>query len=399
MSARRELGAVLAATLTTQILVSWSVLALAAMAPVVAESVGLPAIVIGYQIAIVYAVGAGVSLLAGSLVTRFGGARVSQIALAACGAGCLVATFPGAPAIVVASIVIGAAHGMTNPSAAHLLARHTHKGNRGLIFSIKQTGVPLGGIAAGIITPAIAVAFGWQVALIAIAPVAFMALLALALPRATWDADRKPGTSLGIGALRGAGEAWQLPGLRWLCLCAFCFGGVQLCLMTFVVTFAVFDLGMSLVQAGMLLAVIQLSGVIGRVAWGVVADRLQRNGGVLIVIGLISAGAALGFALITPDTPGFVIYALAIAFGASAVGWNGVFVSEIVRVSPPGLIGAASGLGTFGAFAGVLFAPPAFVQIHALTGSYSLTYGFLIIPSLIGALAALGTARPEALWR
>ncbi|MCC5977808.1 MAG: MFS transporter [Salinarimonas sp.] len=399
MSARRELGAVLTATLTTQILVSWSVLALAAMAPVVAESVGLPAIVIGYQIAIVYAVGAGVSLLAGSLVTRFGGARVSQIALAACGAGCLVATFPGAPAIVIASIVIGAAHGMTNPSAAHLLARHTHKGNRGLIFSIKQTGVPLGGIAAGIITPAIAVAFGWQVALIAIVPVALVAVALLAPPRPAWDADRKPGTSLGIGALRGAGEAWQLPGLRWLCLCAFCFGGVQLCLMTFIVTFAVFDLGMSLVEAGMLLAVVQVSGVIGRVGWGVIADRLQRNGGVLVAIGLISAGAAVGFALVTTQTPPFVIYVLAVLFGASAVGWNGVFVSEIVRVSPPGLIGAASGLGTFGAFAGVLFAPPAFVQIHALTGSYSLTYGFLIIPSLIGALAALGTARPEALWR
>jgi len=398
MSARRELGAVLGATLTTQILVSWSVLALAAMAPVVAESVGLPAIVIGYQIAIVYAVGAGVSLLAGSMVTRFGGARVSQIALAACGAGCLVATFPGAPAIVVASIVIGAAHGLTNPSAAHLLARHTHKGNRGLIFSIKQTGVPLGGIAAGIITPAIAIAFGWQVALIAIAPVAFMALLALALPRATWDADRTPGASLGIGALRGAGEALQLPGLRWLCLCAFCFGGVQLCLMTFVVTFAVFELGMSLVRAGTLLAVIQVSGVIGRVAWGIVADRLQHNGAVLVVIGLISAASALGFALITPDTPSFVTYGLAVAFGASAVGWNGVFVSEIVRVSPPGLIGAASGLGTFAAFAGVLFAPPAFVQIHALTDSYSFTYGFLVIPSLIGTLAALGTARAQAPW-
>ncbi len=399
MSARRELGAVLAATLTTQILVSWSVLALAAMAPVVAESVGLPAIVIGYQIAIVYAVGAGISLLAGSLVTRFGGARVSQIALAAAGAGCLVATFPGAPAIVLASIVIGAAHGMTNPSAAHLLARHTHKGNRGLIFSIKQTGVPLGGIAAGIVTPAIAVAFGWQVALIAIVPVALVAILALAPSRAAWDAERTPGASLGIGALRGAGEAWQLPGLRWLCLCAFCFGGVQLCLMTFVVTFAVFDLGMSLVQAGMLLAVVQVSGVIGRVGWGVIADRLQRNGAVLVAIGLISAGSAVGFALVTPQTPTIAITILAILFGASAVGWNGVFVSEIVRVSPPGLIGAASGLGTFGAFAGVLFAPPAFVQIHALTESYSLTYGFLIIPSLIGALAALGTARPEALWR
>ena len=97
--------------------------------------------------------------------------------------------------------------------------------------------------------------------------------------------------------------------------------------------------------------------------------------------------------------PGFVSYGLAVAFGVSAVGWNGVFVSEIVRVSPPGLIGAASGLGTFAAFAGVLFAPPAFVQIHALTDSYKF---YLRIPrsypSLIGTLAALGTARAQAPW-
>ncbi|HSP25868.1 MAG TPA: hypothetical protein VLQ65_11910, partial [Saliniramus sp.] len=59
---RWGLGAVLAATLSTQALVSWCVLALAAVAPMVAESVGLPAIVIGYQITIVYAVGAAVSL-------------------------------------------------------------------------------------------------------------------------------------------------------------------------------------------------------------------------------------------------------------------------------------------------------------------------------------------------
>ena len=93
--------------------------------------------------------------------------------------------------------------------------------------------------------------------------------------------------------------------------------------MTFVVTFAVFELGMSLVRAGTLLAVIQVSGVIGRIAWGIVADRIQHNGAVLVVIGLISAASALGFALITPQTPGFVSYGLAVAFGVSAVGWNG----------------------------------------------------------------------------
>ena len=387
---KRELGVVLAATLTTQLLVSWAVLAIAAMAPAVADSIDLPAVAIGYQIAIVYAVGAAVSLVAGSLVGRLGGCRVSQLALVAAGLGCLLATLYGVVGIVLASLVIGLAHGLTNPSAAHLLARHTNAGNRGVVFSLKQTGVPLGGMAAGLLTPLIAVAFGWQIALIAIAPMAVSAAFLLAPRRAAWDRERDPGTPLGLGALRGAGAALRLPGLRRLCLAAFAYAGIQLCLMSFVVTFAVVELDMSLPKSGTLLASIQAAGVIGRVAWGWVADRLQNNGLVLVVIGLLAATAALGFATIGPDTPQALVYGLAVLFGAAAVGWNGVFVAEIVRVAPPTSIGVAAGIGTFAAFAGVLVAPPLFVQLYAVTGAYSPTFGLLAVPALVGALASVG---------
>jgi len=384
---RQELSAVLAATLSTQALVSWCVLALAAVAPMVAESVGLPAIVIGYQITIVYAVGATVSLFAGSFVARLGGCRVSQVALLSCGAGCLVATLPGAATIVVASIVIGFAHGLTNPSSAQLLARRTHAGNRGLIFSIKQTGVPVGGIAAGLITPAIAVVWGWQAALLAIFPITIALAAALVPPRERWDRDRVAGTPVGLGALRGSGRALALPGLRWLCLCAICFGGIQLTLMTFVVVFAVFELGFSVLLGGALLATIQAAGVIGRIGWGIVADRLQRNWLVLAFIGMLTAAAALGFGGMGPDTPHWLVFSVAAVFGLSAVGWNGVFVSEIVRVSPPDMVGTAIGLGTFAAFAGVLIAPPAFIGLFGWLDSYSLSYAFLAIPAIVGTMA------------
>ena len=390
---KRELGAVLAATLGTQLLVSWSVLAIAAMAPAVALSVGLPAVAVGYQIAIVYAVGAAVSLIAGSLVGRLGGCRVSQLALLAAGLGCLMATRYGITGIVIASLVIGLAHGLTNPSAAHLLARHTRAHNRGVIFSLKQTGVPLGGMAAGLLTPLIAVAFGWQMALIAIAPVAVALAFLLAPRRAAWDQERDPRTPLGLGALRGAGAAFRLPGLRRLCLAAFAYAGIQLCLMSFVVTFAVVELQMSLPKAGTLLASVQAAGVIGRVAWGWVADRLENNGLVLVVIGLIAALAAAGFATIGPDTPEPLVYGLAVLFGTAAVGWNGVFVAEIVRVAPPAAIGVAAGIGSFAAFAGVLVAPPLFVQLYAVTGAYSLTFGLLAVPALVGAAATIGLGR------
>ena len=60
----KGLPGVLAATLSTQAVASWAMLALAAIAPIVAESFGLPPVLIGYQIAIIYGVAMLVALVA-----------------------------------------------------------------------------------------------------------------------------------------------------------------------------------------------------------------------------------------------------------------------------------------------------------------------------------------------
>ncbi|TVR10281.1 MAG: MFS transporter [Salinarimonadaceae bacterium] len=380
---------VLVATLSTQAVVSWSVLALSAIAPLVAESVGLPAVVIGYQIAIVYATGMVISLLSGALVSHFGGCGVSQIALLCCVAGCAVATAPGTPAIILASMAIGAAHGLTNPAAAQLLARYTNARNRGLVFSIKQTGVPIGGIAAGIVTPAIAVAFGWKAAVLAIAPLALLLAASMIRVRPRWDGEKPKDTPPGSLFLRGATSAWRSPGLPALCLCSFCFAGIQLCLLAFIVNFSVFELGFGAILGGTLLAVVQAAGVVGRISWGLIADRIQSNGACLVVIGILAAAAAFGFSLLGPETPRWIVFGLAILFGLTAVGWNGLAVAEIVRVSPTELIATASGIGNIAAFGGVLVFPSLFVSVYGWLGSYALTYAFLVAPALIGAAAGL----------
>lgn len=380
---------VLAATLATQAVVSWCVLALSAIAPLVAESVGLPAEVIGYQIAIVYATGMAISLLSGAFVGRFGGCGVSQIALLSCVAGCAVATAPGTGAIILASIAIGAAHGLTNPAAAQLLARYTNARNRGFVFSIKQTGVPVGGIAAGIVTPVLAVTFGWKIALLAIAPVALALAASMIRVKPRWDGERPKDAPSGPLVLRGATRAWRTPGFAAMCICSFCFAGIQLCLLAFIVNFSVFELGFGAILGGALLATVQAAGVVGRVSWGLIADRVQSNGGCLVVIGAIAAASAVGFALLGPDTPRWIVFGLAIVYGLTAVGWNGLAVAEIVRLSPPELIATASGIGNIAAFGGVLVFPSLFVSVYGWLGSYALTYAFLVAPALIGAAAGL----------
>ena len=48
---------------------------------------------------------------------------------------------------------MGFGYGMTNPSGAELLMRITPKRRRNIVYSIKQTGIPLGGMLAGAIAP------------------------------------------------------------------------------------------------------------------------------------------------------------------------------------------------------------------------------------------------------
>ncbi|MFW6077163.1 MAG: MFS transporter, partial [Hyphomicrobiales bacterium] len=267
--------------LSTQALASWAVLVLAAIAPLVAERFELAPVLIGYQVAIVYFVATATSLVAGGLVGRWGACRVSQVCLLTSALGCLVLLLPALPTIALGSGLIGFAYGLTNPSAAHLLAKRTTLRNRSFVFSIKQTGVPVGGVAAGLLTPMIAVTWGWQAAVAVIIPVALLLAALLAPHREDWDADRDPRAPAGLRELRNVGRVFACPGLTWLSFCGFCFATIQLCLMTFIASFGITELAFSAILGGALLATVQGSGVAGRLTWGFVADRIQRNDVVL----------------------------------------------------------------------------------------------------------------------
>jgi len=48
------------------------------------------------------------------------------------------------------------------PSASHLLVRFTPVERRNFVFSLHQVGIPLGGILAALLAPAVAVLAGWR---------------------------------------------------------------------------------------------------------------------------------------------------------------------------------------------------------------------------------------------
>ncbi len=133
---------------------------------------------------------------------------------------------------------------------------------------------------------------------------------------------------------------------------------MQVRLSTFKVTMLVIDFNFSLIEAGAVLAVMQAAGVIGRILWGWVAERSGSPSGVLAAITLITIISALVMVGIDSNTPVMMVYLLLALMGMTAIGWNGVYLAEIARLAPSGLISSATGASMVITYAGVMLGPP-----------------------------------------
>ena len=259
-----------------------------------------------------------------------------------------------------------------------------------LTFSIKQTGVPAGVALAGALLPALAVTIGWRMAF-ALVVLGGLVVIALAQPiRAALDADRRPQRTFSLAAIFAPlALLRESRPLRELALVSLAYSATQVCLTSFLVVHLTETLQWTLVSAGIALTAATLGGVVGRIAWGYVADRLLAPRLVLATIGALACACGIGMALAARAWPGAAVIVLGFAFGATAIGWNGVQLSEVARIAPPGAAGKVTGATGFVTFAGVVVGPPSFALLSSLTGSYRA--GFLAFAglSLVAGLALL----------
>lgn len=388
------IGPVLAATMLTQALTTLGVLALAAVAPRAAADIGVPAALVGYQVSIVYAGAMVAALLGGAFVRRFGATLTSQLALWLVAAGALLSLAGALPAMAAGAVVIGLGYGLTNPAASHLLARAPTSRNMNLIFSLKQSGVPVGGMMAGFIMPPLTLAFGWRTGLVACAALMLILSALLGLRRRAWDADRSRGAPLLAAPLASLRIVWRHDILRWISISSFAYSAVQLCLTGFLVTYLVLDAQLDLVRAGTVLSLTHLAGAAGRLFWGWLADRLRSGSLALALNGALAVAGALGTCLIAASWPLWAIAATCMFFGFCAMGWNGVFVAVVARQAPPGEVGMATGGSLVITYAGILAGPTVFAAAHSGLGmSYDTGFALLGLATALGVAAVLRARR------
>jgi len=118
----------------------------------------------------------------------------------------------------------------------------------------------------------------------------------------------------------------------------------------------------------------------------VLADRVFTRRSMLGFLGAGMGFSALIALAASPDWPRWLLFGYAIVFGATAVGWNGVWLAEIARLAPPGRTSQATGGCLFFTFLGVVVTPPAFNAVYALSTSYATAYATFSVPAIaVGA--------------
>ena len=373
-------------TTAAQMVVAMSNIVLSTIAPKVAESLGVAPVLVGYHVGLTFGAAAVASIYGGIVVLRWGAARTTQVSMVSSVIGLGLLALPHVGFIALGSLFVGTGMGFASPAASYLLVNHTSPDRRNLLFSIKQTGVPLGGVIVALAAPVLAVTVGWRWSLAMIAALGVGTLLLAERARVAWDSDRRPAGSLRSTPFGGVPLVWRRKALRWVALAAVLFSSIQRILLSFTVVYLVAEGGYGLVEAGIMLSVAQVGGATSRIPWGWLADRLRSGLAVLTLICVIMIVCSIALILLEASWPKPLVYLLFFLLGSSCVGWNGIVHAECARLSPPGMISLAAGGMSFFVFGGVMLGPPVFTVMHGMIGSYSGTFWLMVV----AGVASLG---------
>ena len=269
--------------------------------------------------------------------------------------------------------------------------------HRGLALALVLVGFNLGYITAGPLSAWLIAQVGWRTAYAMLGSVCglvtMLAALTVRLPGARETREPRaansriePAAGLTLAQALVDMRQWYL-NVSWLLL-----GGLSLMVSVHIVPFA-HDQGISLAGASLALTAYGTGSVCGRVASGVVSDRLGtfttirlgyalQLAALLVLLGLSSRGALLGSLVV-----------LGVGFAAA----DTMLAKAVPDVFGTRALGAILGVLNLGWRCGAAIGPAAAGFLYDLTGSYAIPFGAAPLAVLASwGLFALGSSRRHA---
>jgi len=383
---RFETAVALAITVLVQTTVSLLSATVPVLAPEIAADRGWSVTLIALYPAIVFSTALLTSFQVPGLLRHLGGMGLSLGCVAFSSLGLLCLLLPGA-LIAFSAIAIGMATGAMNPASSQILGPRTAPGNAGLIMSIKQTGVPMGAMMAGMIVPVLVLSSGWSgtVPKLAFASLGIVLALSPIVPRLNDTERLNPIARYRL--LEPVKRVLAMPGMLRFLVAAMAFSAMQLCLRSFFTVHLVTKVGLDFATAAVAFGISQGAGIAGQIFWAWISDRLLTPHAVMAILGLLMTIGAVLTAFVTREWPIVAVELVAVIYGISAAGFIPVVLGEVARHALPAEVGALTSGAQLFLMGGVLAGPPLF---GALAASISYAAAFVVLGgcTLAGSIVA-----------
>ena len=341
------------------------------------------------------------AMACGGFIIRYGPLRVSQICLILMGASLFLISTGVLWLYPICAILLGVS-AVSTPASSHILAKVCPPHLAPIIFSIKQTGVPVGSLIGGLLIPFLlslsfySVVFknpihlGTYGTALVTGFIVYLVVLTLQPIRSYFDLDRDPTNKISFS---GVTETMSLvtsnPQLRDLSFGAFAFGGLQSIFAGFFILFLIDELNYSETQAGSIFALSAFMAVIARIFWGYLASTVSTARTILGGIGIFGAAAAILVSLFDGSWDYSFILTVAVLYNVTALSWHGILLAEVARLAPSDRIGGVTGgVLSFTSIAMMTY-PALYGSILAITGSYSIGFMVCAVPAIASGLIFL----------
>ena len=327
----------------------------------------------------------------GAVIDRFGEGRTLTLGLVGLAAGAaMVAGAPTYGLLLAATFFLGSLYATAIPGTNKAIYDSIPAGRQNVAMGIKQVGVTAGsGISALLVTGLAGILF-WQAGFLIGAAVGLL----VAVVFAAFYVDSG-----------GSGRA-EYPDFRALSgnrpyrvlvVAGFFLGAALFTTTGYTVLYVEEEIGASVAVGGVVLALVQLFGSVGRLVGGWLSDHLpgdpqRRIGAILIVQAL--AGAALFVVVAATTSP----WSAAIAFSALGffvLGNTGVYYSYMATLVSAEEMGGATAGGQLSLVAGSIVAPPAFGYLADTVG-YRGSWWLLAVGTALAAGVLVYGVRLEA---
>jgi predicted MFS family arabinose efflux permease len=323
------------------------------------------------------------ALFGGRAADRVGERQVLILSgLVAAFASLAISYSSGFWSLLASCFLLGMGNGIQNPAGSAAVMRWFPHRQRGVAMGIRQTGVPLGGILAASVTPALAIVYGWRTAYVCGGLLAFLGAVLIFV--AYFDPPRQ--VEAGAAPIRSLREISRDKRVWWLSLIFNCQLFTQSAVTTYFVLFLHEALDAPVVAAAAFLALVNGVAMIGRIGWGLVSDRhLQgRRRPVLFIIIVLTVCSTLCAALMPHHTSSGFVAGLAILFGVSAFSWTGILGTLVIETVGRESAGSAISLVQVLATPASLLGPPLFGFLTDQFGTYRIAWLTL---AAVGALS------------